>query len=74
MANEQHFHFQEALKQLEEINQWFQQEDIDLEEGLKKLKEGKELITKCQARLREVENEFIEIQGEMSSSTAPAEE
>jgi len=74
MANEQSFHFQDALKQLEQINQWFQQEDIDLEEGLKKLKEGKELITKCQARLQEVENEFIEIQGEMTTSVVPSEE
>ena len=59
------FSFQEALKELETINAWFQQEDIDLEEGLKKLKVGKDLITQCQGRLQEVENEFVEIQAEM---------
>ncbi len=74
MANNQGFHFQEALKELEKINNWFQQEDIDLEEGLEKLKAGKDLITQCQKRLQEVENEFIEIQGEMNESFSVTEE
>jgi exodeoxyribonuclease VII small subunit len=59
------FNFNQALLELEEINRWFQQEDIDLEEGLKKLKSGKELIAKCRSRLKEVENEFVEIQDDM---------
>lgn len=57
----QSFNFTKAMKELEEINQWFQREDIDLEEGLLKLRQGKELIEKCQARLDQVENEFQEI-------------
>lgn len=55
------FDFKTAIEELEEINQWFQKPDIDLDEGLEKLKRGKELITKCEARLVEAENEFERI-------------
>ncbi len=56
--------FTESVNKLEEINSWFQNEDIDLDEGLYKLKAGKELIKKCRTRLKEVENEFIKIKKE----------
>jgi exodeoxyribonuclease VII small subunit len=56
--------FTESVYKLEEINTWFQNEDIDLDEGLYKLKAGKELIKKCRTRLKEVENEFIKIKKE----------
>jgi exonuclease VII small subunit len=39
---------------------------LDLDEGLEKLKTGKDLIKKCRARLREVENEFIDIKKEFA--------
>ena len=53
--------FASAMERLNEINEWFQQEDIDLDEGLKKLKEGKELIRQCREKLKNVENEFLDI-------------
>lgn len=53
--------FAQSIKELEEINTWFQNEDIDLDEGLRKLKRGRELIKACRARLKDVENEFLEI-------------
>ncbi|MFZ5424590.1 MAG: exodeoxyribonuclease VII small subunit [Patescibacteria group bacterium] len=55
------FDFTKAIKDLEEINKWFQEEEIDLDEGLKKLKLGKELIKQCRERIKEVENEFVDI-------------
>ena len=58
------FDFTQSVNKLEEINSWFQNEDIDLDEGLYKLKAGKELIKKCRTRLKEVENEFIKIKKE----------
>jgi exodeoxyribonuclease VII small subunit len=57
------FDFTESVNRLEEINSWFQSEEIDLDEGLKKLREGKDLIKKCRGRLAEVENEFVKING-----------
>ena len=58
------FDFTASIKQLEEINSWFQNEDFNLDEGLQKLKVGKELIKKCRGRLQQVENEFVKIKQE----------
>ena len=50
------------LKRLVEISEWFDdQREINVEEGLKKVKEAVELIKTSRERLREVENEFEEI-------------
>jgi len=56
----------ESLKKLEEINSWFQdQEEIDVEKGLKKVKEGAEIIKSSRARLKNIENEFEEIKKDL---------
>lgn len=48
------------------IVEWFdEQEEVDVEVGLEKVKEGAELIRDCKKRLSEVENEFKEIQREI---------
>jgi exodeoxyribonuclease VII small subunit len=53
---------QSSLKKLESIAAWFDdQEEVDVEEGLKKVKEGAVLIKSLKERLKEVENEFEEI-------------
>ncbi|MFA7169443.1 MAG: exodeoxyribonuclease VII small subunit [Candidatus Paceibacterota bacterium] len=55
-----------SLKKLEEISSWFdEQEEIDLEKGLEKVKEGAKLIKESRAQLKNVENEFEEIKAEM---------
>lgn len=54
------------LKRLSEITEWFDnQEEIDVEEGLKKVKEAVVLIKVSKSRLKEVENEFEEIKKEI---------
>lgn len=53
----------ESIKKLEKISDWFDgQENIDLEEGLKKVKEGATLIKETKEKLRNIKNEFEEIQ------------
>lgn len=53
------------LKRLSEIADWFDsQEEIDIEEGLKKVKEAAGLIKASRERLKAVENEFEEIKKE----------
>ena len=53
----------ESLGKLNGIVEWFdEQEEVDVEAGLEKVKEGAELIKNCKKRLSEVENEFKEIQ------------
>ena len=50
------------LKQLSEITDWFEnQEEVDVEQGLKKVKEAAALIKASQERLKIIENEFEEI-------------
>ena len=52
----------ESLKKLEEIAKWFEaREEVDIEEGLKKVKEGVRLIKISRERLKKVENEFEEV-------------
>lgn len=58
------FDFAKAINEVGEINQWFQSEDINLDEGLAKFRRGLELIKKCRIRLKQVENEFTEIKKE----------
>ena len=65
---DQNFDFKKSITELEEINRWFQEEEIDLDEGLIRLKKGKDLIQKCRERLKSVENEFIKIKEELNES------
>jgi hypothetical protein len=54
------------LKRLAEITEWFNnQEEVDVEEGLKKVKEAVGLIKISKARLKEIDNEFEEIKKEL---------
>jgi len=54
------------LKKLSEITKWFEsQEEIDIEKGLKKVKEAVALIKASKERLKAVENEFEEIKKEV---------
>jgi len=62
--------FTNDLKKLSQISEWFeQQEELDIEDGLKKVKEAAELIKSTKQRLREIENEFGEIKKEIVGET-----
>ena len=57
-----------TLKELHTIVEWFEdQEDVDIEEGLKKVKDAAGLIKLSKTRLKEVENEFEEIEKEIET-------
>ncbi len=59
----------ESLKKLESITAWFEEQDeIDVEKALEKVKEGVTLIKASKERLREVENEFEIVKKELDSS------
>ncbi|EKE22218.1 MAG: hypothetical protein ACD_7C00020G0026 [uncultured bacterium] len=60
----------ESLKKLEAISDWFDnQEEVDVEKGLEKVKEGVELIKLSRARLKEVENEFNDVKKELENNS-----
>jgi len=58
---EEKFNFTKAYQEIEGINEWFQGEEMDLDEALRKYERGMELINKCKDRLKEAENKFEEI-------------
>ncbi len=60
---------QETIKKLEEISIWFtSQKELDVEEGLNKVKEAAILIKASRERLKAVENAFEEIKKEINDS------
>jgi len=63
---EEKFNFTKAYQEVEEINNWFQEEDIDLDEALEKFQRGMDLIRKCKERLKDAENKFEEIKKKYS--------
>jgi len=66
MTEDKEIKISESLDKLEKIVDWFEkQEEVDVEEGLKKVKEGATIIKTLKARLKEVETEFNEIRREL---------
>jgi hypothetical protein len=56
----------DSLKKLEAIAGWFDdQNEVDVELGLQKVKEGTILIKDLKAKLKQVENEFEEIKKDL---------
>jgi hypothetical protein len=56
----------EHLDKIKKISEWFEeQEEIDLEAALVKIREAGELIKLSKERLVEIENEFQEIKSEI---------
>jgi len=70
---EEAFDFAKAMAELEEINRWFQNQEIDLDEGLAKFRRGLALIKKSRQKLAEVENEFEEIKKEFGGESSLAD-
>ncbi len=61
----------ESLKRLGEIVAWFdKQDEVDVEKGLEKVREGAALIKQSRTRLAEVENEFQELKKEMEETAS----
>jgi methyl-accepting chemotaxis protein len=57
---------QKNLKSLSLIADWFEdQEEIDVEEGLKKVKEAVKLFKETKESFKEIENEFEELKKEI---------
>jgi hypothetical protein len=58
----------ETMKKLRAIASWFEQQDeVDVEKGLEKVREGATLIKASRARLKELENEFEEVKRDLAT-------
>jgi exodeoxyribonuclease VII small subunit len=64
------FEFEPALKELEDITQWFESGDADLDQGLVKFERGMELAAELKKHLETVENRVEKIKARFD--TAPA--
>ncbi len=54
------------LKDIEKIVAWFEsQDEVDVEEGIEKVKAGAQLIKASKKRLAEIENEFEEVKKDL---------
>jgi len=53
--------FSKTFEELEAITAWFESDEVDLEEGLKKFERGLELASECKKMLGNVENKVEEI-------------
>ena len=55
-----------SMSELEKIVEWFEaQSEVDVEEGLKKVKAGAGLIKELKSKLKKVENEFNDIKKDL---------
>jgi len=72
MTTEDKFNFTKAYEEVEEINEWFQNEETDLDEALKKYERGMELVQRCKDRLKKAENRFEEIKKRYSKDKLSA--
>lgn len=64
----------ESLKKLKGIIAWFdQQEEVDVEAGLEKVKEGAQLIKESRAELKNLENEFEKVKKDLADEADSAE-
>ena len=65
-------------KSLEELNNivgWFEEQDnVDVEVGLEKVREAAKLIKASKSRLAEIENEFKEIEKEIGDDSTSQDE
>lgn len=58
----------EQMKKLRAITEWFDaQDEIDIEKGIEKIKEGAALITETKKRLAELENEFEDVKKKLAA-------
>jgi hypothetical protein len=56
----------DSLAKLENIIRWFDDQDqVDVQEGLAKVREGAGLVKELRSRLKTVENEFQELKKDL---------
>ncbi len=57
----------ESLDRLEKIVRWFDEQDqVDVQQGLEKVREGASLVKELRGRLKAVENEFEELKKDLA--------
>ncbi len=53
--------FADTYKELQEVAEWFENDSIDIEEGIKQFERGMALASQCRQKLEEVEQRIVTI-------------
>jgi exodeoxyribonuclease VII small subunit len=61
MSADKKFNFAKSYADLEKIVVWFEKENIDLEDGIKKFEEGAKLVSDLKKYLDTMENKIKEL-------------
>lgn len=61
------FEFEKALKELEDITNWFESSSVDLDEGITKFERGMELAEELKQHLASVENRVEKIRARFAA-------
>jgi exodeoxyribonuclease VII small subunit len=60
-ADKKKFNFAKTYQELQKLVVWFEQEDVDLEEGINKFEEGIKLAKELKEYLNTTENKIKEL-------------
>lgn len=64
--------FADQFAELEQITEWFETADVDLDEGLKKFERGLELARALKVKLADVENTVVTLKKKFAALEDPA--
>lgn len=63
--------FADAFSELEAITEWFETQNVDLDEGVKKFERGLELAAMLKAKLADVENTVVTLKKKFATLDNP---
>lgn len=61
MTGDKKFNFAKSYAELQKIVAWFEKEEVDLEEGIKKFEQGAELVKELKEYLDTMDNKIKEL-------------
>ncbi len=61
MTAEKKFNFAKSYQELQKIVEWFEKEEVDLEEGISKFENGSKLVSDLKNYLGKMENKIKDL-------------
>lgn len=61
MSADKKFNFSKSYQELQKIVEWFEKEEVDLEEGIEKFEEGSKIVKDLKGYLEKMENKIKEL-------------
>lgn len=61
MTTDKKFNFAKSYQELQKIVEWFEKEEVDLEEGITKFEAGSKIVKELKEYLEKMENKIKEL-------------